>query len=140
MKTLHWDEVDQRWIHQDVTSWAVQWKTKASAMNSSTCPEPPTDPVGNNVPWFIWRSQGTNDRWSLLETSSWTSLRHWARRLKTTGLVQVIVNTPTLGPDIFFLFTNVYTWICNIKFFCPCFLFTFVSLISWSQSQKRSLS
>lgn len=36
MKTLHWDEVGQRLIHQDVTSWAVQWKTKASAMNSST--------------------------------------------------------------------------------------------------------
>lgn len=46
--TLHWDEDGQRWIHQDVTSWGVQWETKPSAINSSTCPEPHI--MGENLP------------------------------------------------------------------------------------------
>lgn len=60
-------------------------------------------------------------------------------RFDVPNIVQLIVNTPKLGPDIFFLITVVYNLIYNIKLFLLLFLFTSVSLIYWSQSQKRML-
>lgn len=115
----------------------------ALAINSSKCPEPHTDLVGNNLPWFTWwESQDTNDSWGLLETSSWSLLRPQARRLEATGLIQVMLNTPTLGiiSDIFFPVTVVCTWICNTNFFLLCFFSKCTSLIYWNPSQRGNLT
>lgn len=126
MWTLHWDEGGQRCIHQDVLFWGVQWKNKSQCSSWWCC-------FGNEflqMSWtshrprrwqsaliYLMESQGTNGRWGSLETSSWLFLRPQARRLQVTGLIQVMLKTPTLGtiPDISFPVTVVYTWICSTK-------------------------